>query len=211
MLQYASFFRASGVVGGRLGLGMKGLNCRSAERSTRDHCQSDGDMPIHGVLSVWFLYLASTRKELGYGSRLQRHRRRRAHPVRIQLFGFCILRLSNRALRHAIRVTDVFKLCACQISGDHGSVRRRSGALSSSRDERHTEGCCKFCNDRRRRDHGFSYARANGHELQITCSCRTRSGSGRLVSRDAGVKVHARRDELYRPRLRRVRTARGGA
>jgi hypothetical protein len=29
---------------------MKGLNCRSAERSTRDHCQSYCDMPIHRVL-----------------------------------------------------------------------------------------------------------------------------------------------------------------
>jgi hypothetical protein len=32
---------------------MKGLNCRSAERGARDHCQSDCDMPVHGVLSCF--------------------------------------------------------------------------------------------------------------------------------------------------------------
>ena len=40
------------VVGGRLGLGMKGLNCSSAERSSRDHCQSDSDLPIHGCFAL---------------------------------------------------------------------------------------------------------------------------------------------------------------
>src|SRR5215470_5293093 len=37
----------SDVVGRWLGLSMKGLNRSRAERSTRDHCQSDGDMPTH--------------------------------------------------------------------------------------------------------------------------------------------------------------------
>jgi len=37
----------SDVVGRRLGLSMEGLNCSSAERSARDHCQPDGDMPIN--------------------------------------------------------------------------------------------------------------------------------------------------------------------
>jgi hypothetical protein len=54
------------VVGGRLSLSMKGLNCRSAERSTRDHSQSDCNMSMHGVFS-W-----STKKNEAYCSRAQR-------------------------------------------------------------------------------------------------------------------------------------------
>ena len=39
----------SDIVGRWLGLSMEGLNHSSAERSTRDHCQPDGDMPINHV------------------------------------------------------------------------------------------------------------------------------------------------------------------
>jgi hypothetical protein len=43
----------SDVVGRWLGLGMKGLNHSCAERSARDHCQPDVDMPINHVPQVF--------------------------------------------------------------------------------------------------------------------------------------------------------------